>query len=533
MTLLNHLITKLSPLDDITSTLSSLSGLPEALEQVAVFRETMKTMQDRISNRPGPQTHAAQLSSIDVNQITKLQETMEEVIRKVGTPSEPTVGLDSGKVFSAITGLKRALEEVKVSVGTGSGSGEMKEMRDLILEMKTEMAGMKDTLANLTQPVPTPATDHEMTNTLKAILEQLKHRPIRQVITDTPTPVVGQAHTPTTGIRPVSDIPQPPESEDVASPLRVFDRPIRPTPWARQDPAAMRIIANRSVQSDPAGGEGSDIFGTIQPIPSNPTTTASKEQMTKPPSTLKFTLPIPKDFQGQSQGSQSTSSRNSSTGSVTNKMKRKTSPNSLSLRPTTRSCSDRGKELGIDVINLESSESSGKKRGRVVPETSNSGDTTWPLGLPDSVRPGLRPRPGAEDRPIDIETPPLPETQDLGHSQSQTQPQTQTQLNNSQIESTFEFGHGQLPSVPSLPGYESTQYETQVDNPAQPQKEVTSTELVEQSLALPTPPPPPTTRRAEPGYRKYQSPRTYGGSAKMHGFLGGKFELLDDSDDDG
>jgi hypothetical protein len=174
MTLLNHLITKLNPLDDITTTLSSLSGLPEALEQVAVFRETMKTMQDRISNRPGPQPQA--LPSIDVDQVTKLQETMEEIMKKVDTPSGPSVGLDSGKVFGAITGLKRALVEVKTSTSAGSGGeacGEMKEMRDLVLEMKVEMAGMKDTLANLTQPVPGPAIDHEMISTLRAILERL------------------------------------------------------------------------------------------------------------------------------------------------------------------------------------------------------------------------------------------------------------------------------------------------------------------------------------------------------------------------
>jgi hypothetical protein len=525
MTLLNHLITKLNPLDDITTTLSSLSGLPEALEQVAVFRETMKTMQDRISNRPGPQPQA--LPSIDVDQVTKLQETMDEIMRKIDTPSGPSVGLDSGKVFGAITGLKRALEEVKKSLSTGSGgeaSGEMKEMRDLVLETKAEMAGMKDTLANLSQPVPGPAIDHEMPNTLRAILEQLKYRPVPQV-NDTPAPLLGQAHTPTTGTRPASDNPQTPEPEDDASPPRVLDRPIRPTPWAQQDPAAMRIIGDRSVQSD-HGGEGSDIFGTIQPILSD-STTANKKQKTKPSSTLKFTLPIP-PTQGQSQGSQSTSSRHSSNGSVTNQRKRKSPPNSLSLRPTTRSCSNRGKEIGIDVINLESSESSGKKRA-IVPETSNSGDTTWPLGLPDSIQPETRLRSGGHDQPIEIESPPLPETQDLGQSQSQSQVQTQTQLNNSQIESTFEFGHGQLPSVPSLPGYESTQFETQVHTPTQKEKEVTSTELVEQSLALP----PPAPRRAEPGYRKYQGPRTYGVNRKMHGFLRGNFGVLDDSDDEG
>jgi len=532
MTLLNHLITKLNPLDDITSTLSSLSGLPEALEQVAVFRETMRTMQERISNRPDPHTQA-QLPPIDKDQITKLQETMEGIIRKVDISSEPTVGLDSGKVFGAITGLKRALEEVKTAVGTGSDgvvSGEVKEMRDLVLEIKAEMAGMKDTLANLTQPVPsTPAIDHEMTTTLRAVLEQLSHRLAPQVISDTPAPPIRQVHTPTTGVRPVSDISRPPESESIASPPRVFGRPIRPTPWARQDPAAMRVTGNRGVQSDP-GGVGSDIFGTIQPIPTSPTT-AGKKQKTKPSSTQNFTLPIPKAVQGQSRGSQSTASRHSSTGSVTNKMKRKSPPNSLSLRPTTRSCSNRGKELGIDVINLESSESSGKKRDAIVPDTSNSGDTTWPLGLPDSAQPLTRLQPGAEDRPIEIETPPLPETQDLGQSQSQTQVQTQTQLNDSQIDNTNEFGHGQLPSVPSLPGYESTQFETQVDSPVETkkEKEITSTELVEQSLALPA----PTLRRAEPGYRKYQTPRTYGGNTKMHGFLNGNFRLLDDSDDEG
>jgi hypothetical protein len=527
MTLLNHLITKLNPLDDITTTLSSLSGLPEALEQVAVFRETMKTMQDRISNRPGPQPQA--LPSIDVDQVTKLQETMKEILRKVDIPSGPSVGLDSGKVFGAITGLKRALEEVKTSVSTrssGEASGEMKEMRDLILEMKVEMAGMKTTLANLAQPVPTPAIDHEMTSTLRAILEQLKHRPVPQV-NDTPAPLLGQVHTPTTGIRPIPDAPQPPDSEDVSSPPRVFGRPIRTIPWGQQDPAAMDVIGDRGVQPGP-GGEGSDIFGTIRPILSN-STTANKKQKTKPSSTLKFTLPIP-PIQGGSQGSQSTSSRHSSNGSVTNKMKRKSPPNSLSLRPTTRSCSNRGKEIGIDVINLESSESSGKKRGGVVPETSNSGDTTWPLGLPESVRPEPRGS-GRHDEPIEIESPPLPETQDLGQFQFQSQVQTQTQLNNSQIESTFEFGHGQLPSVPSLPGYGSTQFETQVDTPTQKEKEVTSTELVEQAVGLPPPPPPP--RRAEPGYRKYQGPRTYGVNAKMHGFLRGNFGVLDDSDDEG
>jgi hypothetical protein len=525
MTLLNHLITKLNPLDDITTTLSSLSGLPEALEQVAVFRETMKTMQDRISNRPGPQPQA--LPSIDVDQVTKLQETMEEIMKKVDTPSGPSVGLDSGKVFGAITGLKRALVEVKTSTSAGSGGeacGEMKEMRDLVLEMKVEMAGMKDTLANLTQPVPGPAIDHEMISTLRAILERLKHRPVPQV-NDTPAPPVGLAHTPTTGIRPVPDAPQPPDSENVSSPPRVFGRPIRATPWGQQDPAFMHTIGDRGVQPEP-GGEGSDIFGTIQPILSN-STTANKKRKTKNPSTLKFTLPIP-PIQGGSQGSQSTSSRHSSNGSVTNQMKRKSPPNSLSMRPTTRSCSNRGKEIGIDVINLESSESSGKKRGGVVPETSNSGDTTWPLGVPDSIRPEPRGS-GRHDQPIEIESPPLPETQDLGQSQSQSQVQTQTQLNNSQIESTFEFGHGQLPSVPSLPGYESTQFETQVDTPTQKEKEVTSTELVEQSLGLPPPPP----RRAEPGYRKYQVPRTYGSSAKMHGLMKGNFGWLDDSDDEG
>ena len=531
MTLLNLLITKLNPLDDITSTLASLSGLPEALEQVAVFRETMKTLQDKITNRPEPQA-PAQIPSIEAGQITKLQETMEGIMRKIDIPFEPVVGLDSGKVFGAITGLKRAFEEMTGSIAPNANrtldegdDSNMKEMKDLVLEMKAEMAGMKDTLANLTRLVPTPAIDHEMTTILRAILEQLKHRPLPQ-INDTPAPLLGQAHTPTTGDRPASDIPHPPESEDIASLPRVFGRPVRVTPWALQDPAAMRVIGNRSIQSDP-GGEGSDIFGTIQPIPVN-STTANTERKTKPPSTLKFTLPIP-PIQGESQGSQSTSSRHSSIGSVTNKKKRKSPPNSLSLRPTTRSCSNRGKEIGIDVINLESSESSGKKRG-IVPETSNSGDTTWPLGLPDNTRPEPR-RLGAGDRPIEIETPPLPETQDLGQSQSQTQTQvqTQTQLNNSQIdnESTFEFGHGQLPSVPSLPGYESTQFETQVDTPTQKEKEVTSTELVERSLAL------PPARRAEPGYRKYQRPRTYGVNAKMQGFLRGNFGVLDDSDDEG
>jgi hypothetical protein len=528
MTLLNHLITKLGPLDDITTTLASLSGLPEALEQVAVFRETMKTMQDRISNRPAPQI---QLHSIDDGQITKLQETMNEIMRKVDIPSEPTVGLDSGKVFGAIAGLKRALEEVKSSVSTGSGgeaSGEMKEMRDLVLEMKAEMAEIKTTLGGITAPhPPTAAVDTKIVSTLRSILEQLRYRPVPQVTNDTPAPPVGLAHTPTTGIRPVPDAPQPPGSEDVASPPRVFGRPIRPTPWGQQGPAAMDVIGDRGVQSD-TGREGSDIFGTIQPIPTDPTT-ANKKRKTKPPSTLKFTLPIP-PVQGGSQGSQSTSSRHSSTGSVTNKMKRKSPPNSLSLRPTTRSCSNRGKEIGIDVINLESSESSGKKRG-IVPETSNSGDTTWPLGLPDSHQAETRPRSGGHDRPIEIETPPLPETQDLGQSQSQSQVQTQTQLNNSQIDSTFEFGYGQLPTVPSLPGYESTQFETQVDTPTQKEKEVTSTELVEQTVGLP--PPPPPLRRAEPAYRKYQGPRTYGVNAKMHGFLRGNFGVLDDSDDEG
>lgn len=590
MTLLNHLITKLNPLDDITTTLASLSGLPEALEQVAVFRETMKNMQDRISSRPEPQAQAqiSQIPSLEYSaQITKLQETIEEVMKKVDTPPPPTVGLDSGKVFGAITGLKRGLEELKTSftanplrTATGGDDG-MKEMKDLVLGMKAEIVEIKNTLATITLPPDSAAVDSNTASTLRAILERLKSRPVPQGNIDTPTPVTGQAHTPTTGIRPqINTAPLDPVNENTqssprnsqseidlgheTSTPRASGRPIRPTPWALQDPATMRVIARRGLQPEIASVPGSDIFGTIHPIPIDltSTNTANKKRRIKPTSTLKFTLPIPKAFsnQDQSQESQSTSSQSNSAGSVVNKKKRKTPPNSLGMRPTTRSDVNRAKAVGIDLhrLELESTESNGKKgkkknsgsgsseeRGQgIVPITSNTGDTTWPLGFNSgigSLQPDTDTRPdiGFQDLPIEIETPPLPHTQDLGQSQpeaqpesrpesqNQTQTQTQTQLNNSQTDSTFEFGHGQLPSVPSLPGYESTQFETQVDTmQRESEKEVTSTEFVEQSLALPGP------RRAEPSYRKYQAPRTYGGSSKMHGFLKGNFGLLEDSDDE-
>jgi hypothetical protein len=600
MTLLNHLITKLTPLDDITTTLASLSGLPEALEQVAVFRETMQTMQTRLANRPDPQT-IAQIQQLPSAEFTKLQETVNEIRKVIDLPKEVGVGvgLDSGKVFGAITGLKRSLEEVKASINTNSAGvsggstsdvgGELKEMRDLVMEMKGEMSRIKDTLATVSLPpqLVTPAVDTETSNTLRAILEELKNRPAPEKITNgntltpIPTTTSHQAHTPTTGIRPsLEDGPQPISHDIGASPPRALGRPIRPTPWAQQDLSAQRILGNRIIQPDYREYQ-TDIFGPIDPIPTPTNQAPSKKRKTPPQTTLGSGLPI-RNTRSRSQSGSQTSSRNTSTGSVANQSKpkskstnkstnksktRNTSANSASNNPakrptppsgsleakeeglkglglvyTTRSEATRARAVGLDIITIDSSESSGKKgdsggaAGRIAPATSNTGDTTWPLGLNTDI----------ETQPLDIESQALPDTQDLGQGQShpqtqkqdripspepsQDQDQTQTQLNDSQIYSTFEFGYGQLPSVPSLPQYASFETDTQVNTyippPATSQEVVTSTELVEDSLAL------PPKKRAEPAYRKYQSPKTYGGNSKMHGFLKGNFGLLEDSDEE-
>jgi len=641
MTLLNHLITKLGPLDDITTTLESLSGLPEALEQVAVFQETMQAMQNRIVTRaephpqPQPQTqpqlHVEQVPSSISTQITKLQETIDEVRKKVEAPplpAPPAIGLDSGKVFGAITGLKRGLEEVKASISTGGvhaggtddANGEMKEMRDVVMELKAEILGMKSTLANFTLPAPQPSSatvDKEITDALRAVLDEIKDLRAQPTLKQVPAVMNGdpnvnsdvnsntfathgteyQIPTPTTGIRSSPEDTHParlqtePEAAE-QSPLRVLGRPIRATPWATQDPSAKRLIAKRNAPLEAdnaqAGGSGTDIFGAIQPVPSIP---PSKKRKTPPKPTLGSGLPIYKNTRKRSQSASQTSSRNTSHGSVANKAKTRNTSNGavaidnryvkqktsqgdtrevkeegmkgLGVAYTTRSEAKRGLAAGVDIINLDSgSESSGKKGGRiggpssnVAPVTPDSGDITCPLGSEANIASpddNDRLNVGSQHQPIEIESLPLPDTQDLGQGESQLQAQvlplsqgftqtlnqTQTQLNHSQTDSTFEFGYGQLPSVPSLPAYDSTA-DTQVDiyapelrgHKKNDQDVVTSTELVEQSLALPSPSQP---KRAEPGYRKYQNkaPMTYGGNSKMHGFLKGNFGLLEDSDDE-
>lgn len=585
MTLLNHLITKLGPLDDITTTLASLSGLPEALEQVAVFKNTMDAMQTRIANRPpqaqGPIESEARIPPLDLsstNQISKLIEAVEEIRKKIETPTPPSVGLDSGKVFGAITGLKRTLEDLKTSIpagpaippvigneATAARERDMKEMRDLVLEMKAEMAALKNSMVNnAPAPVPAPpAIDVETISTLRAILDQLKDRPF-------PT---NQPPTSTTGIRPATaerdilPMSEGPASQE--SPPRIFDRVIRPTAKARQDSGTMRALEKRHTQPTPEGprADGAqviDTFGIVQPIPSGITTVAGAHKKRKTTAT-KTTLgsAVPNNTTPDEQVSQSTSSRNTSTGSVANKGKKRKTPPGDSLgmkqealeglkmntdRPMTRADSTRAKAVGIDIIEIESSSEgskSGNKRSgsatgkkKTTPPQSTSTSTAFPS------HPWTLPPLSTTDN---LESLPLPESQlpesQLPFPESRLEP---TQHNNSQTDTMMDYGHGQLPSVPSLPGYESTEGYTDTYVTPRPEYEdvdeedreaVRSTEQVEESLMVPA----EKAKRAEPGYRKYQKPgqpgqgqgpKTYGNHTKLFGFMKGRMALLDESDDE-
>lgn len=590
MTLLNHLITKLGPLDDITSTLASLSGLPEALEQVAVFRNTMEAMQTRIANRPTqPQAQApieaeARVPPLDLsntNQITKVLEAVEEIRKKIETPTPPSVGLDSGKVFGAITGLKRTLEDLKTSIPAGPAippligdeettarDRDMKEMKDLVLEMKAEMAALKESMVNHTSapvPAPAPAIDGETVSTLRAILDQLKERPL-------PT---NQPPTPTTGIRPATaERDLPPMSEGPASqesPPRIFDRVIRPTAKARQDPDTMRAVEGRNTQptadgldADGPGPMATDAFGVVQPIPSGITTVAGAHKKRKTTAT-KTTLgsAVPNNSTPDEQASQGTSSRNTSTGSVANKGKKRKTPPGDSLgmkqealeglkmnmdRPMTRADSTRAKAVGIDIIEIgsssEGSKSGNKRSGsstgkkKTTPPQSTSTSTAFPTH--SWALPSLSTTDNLESLPLPESQ--LPESQ-LAFPESRLEP---TQHDNSQPDSMMDYGHGQLPSVPSLPVYESTEGYTDTYVTPRPEYEdveeedreaVRSTEQVEESLMVPA----EKAKRAEPGYRKYQKPgqpgqgqgpKTYGNNTKLFGFMKGRMALLDESDDE-
>jgi hypothetical protein len=661
MTLLNHLIQKLGPLDDITATLASLSGLPEALEQVAVFRQTMEAMQARFTNQqPQPQRQIEQAQQIEIStyqtQMTQLQQSIDQIKRKVdSSPSSPGTSQDDGKVLAAIAELKATVDQLKLAAPPriphpeGDQQKDVSALLELVSDLKRDIAEMKER-PTITTQTPGPAASHDDT---RKILQTLLAE-VRVGQANIPNAVAIDFPTPDTAPRPLHTTQGPQQAS--ALPTRKMDRPVKPTSKARQDPPTFKAITKRAgltgsrdplslfgtgVANGPAdastGLEPDDVFGAVQTIDTAGRTTVGSKRKADPgtaPLTATYstiaealayqsadppTPPRPRPHESIPDSTQS-ASRNSSSGSLSRQSKkRKTATGGAdsasleikkqgllgSFKPTTRSDATKARGLGIEVIDLASSDSSSAGRkgsgsaGGQGRTTSASGQKTSESGqkvkqshkkgmgkgrvrvLPKSITPPVLParssqpqvEPAPEPniaRPAGAAAPFAPEDwgQDLGEdaqSQSQTQPQTQTQdieptqLNESNPDSTFDFGHGQFPSVPTLPAYESTEnIETEAEtqlNPTLPQAEtipvdegLTSSEQVERSLMETkvvgrgtsiaseatsddlflanlnrpreeeeaTSTPTPTPKRAEPAYRRWQKPKAEneGGAAK-------------------
>jgi hypothetical protein len=308
------------------------------------------------------------------------------------------------------------------------------------------------------------------------------------------------------------------------------------------------------------------------------------------------------------------------------------------FKPTTRADATKARGLGIEIIDLAGSDSTsslggrkdsagsatrsqGRKKSAVAGAVKTYGssqrnreesqaldqkgkgkETTSPSSTQADI-PAVSPTPVPVDA---LETlsaprvfsPPPPDSQDDIRSSdgNQTLAETQvrthtleiepTQLNDSQANSTMDFGYGQPLSTPSLPAYESTagiDTDTQINTfvpidskHADKEPATTSCEQVEQSLMIKqkdqirlenpandfllaqlnqapvitpssssaavasalAPAPTPTLKRPEPSYRKYQKAKPVVSGSSANSSLFGRltkksfFSMLDNSDDE-
>jgi hypothetical protein len=262
----------------------------------------------------------------------------------------------------------------------------------------------------------------------------------------------------------------------------------------------------------------------------------------------------------------------------------------------------RKKSSDAGAVKTYGSSQRNRKESQALNQKGKGKETTSPSSTQADI-PAVSPTPV----PVDaletlsaprVSSPPPPDSQDdnhdhdRSHSPEETQARTQTleieptQLNDSQANSTMDFGYGQPLSIPSLPAYESTagiETDTQIDTYVPVDSKytdnepaTTSSEQVEQSLMIKqkdqirlenpaddfllaqlnrapvitpssssaavasalAPAPTPTPKRPEPSYRKYQKakPVVSGSSASssLFGRLTKKsfFSMLDNSDDE-
>lgn len=550
---MRHLVQALGPLQNITKTLESLSSLPEALHNVAIFQQTMDEMKEKIAARPqhSSATTVAETSPLAAL-IKDLTLKVDEIKLRFGSFSASGTSTSAG-TSSESSQLTNAIQTLADRLGDRISSGVTSRAFEVSAPIPTQTVRRESTsAADRTGPSPGDLSpDHRPTALTPMV-------PLVNLVPPSSEPPFESPASIAKGNEAIEAAKWDRSSLTVREEAR-YRSPTISTPSALKGvliggdddgddegtpPAnrgslftasALAINSNSSAASVGYNAEKRKRIPTPQvtfaqaiadssvaanqaittPIPaqgalqSDSIPVQTKRLPTDNPSTIFETLPqaLSQNNENEpeyvSSGSNPPKRRKSS--SVTRAIKQeKLSGHLLGYKPTTRSEATRAKEVGIDIINLVDSQSSGSRtnssEGRKSRTKSQQG--RWHKSKETEAQASQKSssfeyellslaEPQATTRDDDVQ-----QTHQDTYTFASQADNTQTGLSRLGSSAHLEFGYGQALSVPSIPGPSSTNFTFETEEPTlgscpdyresppAGQKQSTSTDRVEASPSL-------------------------------------------------
>ena len=271
---MNHLISKLDPISNFSEILESLKELPSAVRDVAIFKQGVDGLITTMNQRP--QLPSASITSLDVESVSSLKQSFDELRQSVtrGTPPTPQADLpDLNRIREGMEGIAKAVEDLKTGLltpaVTPSYNSDLSKLLEITAALKQDVVDMKNKIDGPHTPVRPVYDSDAIKQQLGGIddkLDDLK-ADLRRTASQKPPLAPFLSNTPASG-----RLPSPPERPVPPPSPRL---PLTQISVPSLSPALTRTSTQIHAQARPEASV--DIFGPKIRIPAPAITTERKD----------------------------------------------------------------------------------------------------------------------------------------------------------------------------------------------------------------------------------------------------------------
>lgn len=343
MTLMTHLITRLSTLDEISTTLTSLKDLPRAIKDVAVFKQCLDAVQNRLTNQSPPQQAAIQSypgSPKLLESIAQLQNSLRDIDRKL-VDDHSARGVEPEKILDVLEGIQTTMSSIQqkqqVPVTPGVDPEDFNNLVDVVGSLNEQLTDFMNKQAAATaapqsaghiKQLETAITEIRLAIRTFTTLQQQQQRPLQGAH----DPQLKAMLTPSSNVDISKDSLPPTQLGDPSRPLFSALSPRNLSSQSAFRPYQMRSQPEQRMEAN------TDVFGPVHFV----SNALPAEEASAPQSTHAQSPPIAK----------------TNVTSKKSRVAKKPRTATHTGRPFTRSASHQVRQLGLDeIIDISTSSS--------------------------------------------------------------------------------------------------------------------------------------------------------------------------------